>query len=76
MDNPDYYQDVWLGVLGNQPKDFSKVPTVEQEKLLDYYDGLPSGTPRLQARCKDAALDAALVSLRGLVPAYGTDRCT
>jgi len=75
MENKDYYDDVWLGVLGNQPKDFSKIPTVEEEKLLDYYDGLVTGSPRLAARCQDAALDAALVKLRGLTPAYGTDRC-
>jgi hypothetical protein len=75
MENSDYYEEVWLGILGNQPKDFTKIPTVQEERLLVNYDGLPSGTPRLQARCRDAGLDAALVKLRGLTPAYGTDRC-
>jgi len=76
MEHEDYYNDVWLDVLGNQPKDFSNVPTLEEEKLLDYYDGLPTGTPRLQARCQDPDLDAALVRIRGLTPAYGTNRCS
>jgi len=75
MEHEDYYEDVWKGVLGNQPKDFTKVPTISEEKLLNRYDDLPTGTPRLQARCQNADLDAALVRLRGLVPAYGTDRC-
>jgi hypothetical protein len=75
MEHKDYYKDVWLGILGNQPKDFSKIPTVKEEKLLNYYDSLATGTPRLQARCKDAELDAALVRIRGLTPAYGTSRC-
>jgi len=75
MEHEDYYNDVWLDALGNQPKDFSKIPTVEEEKLLIYYDGLATGTPRLSARCQDADLDDALVRLRGLTKAYGTDRC-
>ena len=75
MEHKDYYKDVWLGALGNQPKDFSKIPTEKEEGLLTYYDALPSGTPRLEARCKDAELDAALVRIRGLDPAYGTYRC-
>jgi hypothetical protein len=75
MEHKDYYKDVWLGILGNAPKDFSGIPTQEEEKLLNYYDSLDTGSPRLQARCKDAELDAALVKIRGLEPAYGTSRC-
>jgi hypothetical protein len=76
-EHQDYYDDVWKGILGNQEIEFGQIPTVEEEKLLDYYDSIDSdnATARLQARCKDAELDAALVSLRGLKPAYGTDRC-
>jgi hypothetical protein len=75
LQNEDYYEEVWKGTLGNQEIDFEKIPTVQEEKLLNYYDGLPTGTPRMAARCQDADLDAALVKFKGLVPAYGTDRC-
>jgi len=75
-DNKDYYNKVWLGVLGNKPIDFSKVPTVKEENLLNFYDNIPSGSLRLEARCKNKDLDNALVKYRGLKPAYGTDRCS
>lgn len=74
--NSAYYGQVWLNedVLDNDPIDFDEIPTVEEENLLDYYDNIPSHL-RLQARCGNEKLDAVLVKWRGLVPAYGTDRC-
>ena len=73
--NSAYYNEVWLGILGNQKIDFSKVPTEGEENLLNKYDSLAAGSPRLAARCASKALDDALVKYRGLSRAYGTDRC-
>jgi len=73
--NRDYYETVWLGVLGNQKIDFWKIPTEKEELLLNKYDSLPAGSSRLAARCASKELDDALVKYRGLTRAYGTDRC-
>ena len=76
--NQDYYNKVWLEILNNKPIDFSKIPTIKEENLLNFYDNIPSADAKakLAARCKDRELDAALVKYRGLKPAYGTDRCS
>ncbi|MBA7466124.1 hypothetical protein ES707_01299 [subsurface metagenome] len=71
MDNVDYYRDVWLGVQGNQPKDFSEIPTREVWNLYQTYQSLPSGGPRLDFRAKHPELDAWLVSAKGYTPIEG-----
>jgi len=71
MDHVDYYRDVWLGVLENQPKDFYKVPTREVWNLYQAYQSLPSGGPRLDFRAKHPELDAWLVLKFGYKPIEG-----
>jgi len=67
--NPEYYQTTWLGVLGNKPIDFKKVPTANVESLLDIYDNLPtSGKQREAFRAQHADLDTYLVDVIGLKP--------
>jgi len=73
--NEDFYRDVWLGVWGNKPIDFTKVPSEKVEALLEQYDALPAGEARLKLRCKNKELDDWLVNTKGFTPCYGTDRC-
>ncbi len=35
MEHPNYYRDVWLKLLGRDPKDFSKVPSKEFEDFFN-----------------------------------------
>jgi len=75
MEHRDFY-DLMLSLgIWTEERDFSKIPTVKEENWLKYYDNIPSHL-RLQARCGNKDLDAALVKWRGLKPAYGTDRCS
>ena len=68
MAHPDYYKDVWQGVLGNQEMDFSKVPTREVWNLYQTYLTLPSGSPRYDFRAKHPELDDWLVRTKGYTP--------
>lgn len=58
-------------------KDWKPKPilTGEQQRLIDVYEGLPAGSPRLHLRCEDEWLDNYLVETRGYTPCYGTYRC-
>ena len=56
MENKEFYQamidlDLW------QPRDFSKVPTKEVYELYKTYQGLPTGTPRLNYRKANPTLE-------------------
>jgi hypothetical protein len=76
QENPDFYNDIWLGEWGNQPIDFDRIPSKEVEYLLNKYDAMPAGNNRLKLRCQNEDLDDFLVNVRGLKPCYGTSRCT
>jgi len=73
MENKEFY-DVMVDKGIWQPRDFSKIPSRDEARLLEYYDGLDANK-RLSERCQDEKLDAVLVKFKGLEPAYGTDRC-
>jgi len=72
MENKEYYRDVWLGVLGNQPIDFKKIPTREVFDLYQVYQNLPLGSARMGYRIENPELDAWLVLSKGYKPATGT----
>ena len=46
IEHPDIYKEVYLGFLGNQPRDFSKVPTREIFAKYLEYQKLPKGKRR------------------------------
>ncbi len=56
-ENTDYYNDVWLGVLGNKKKDFSKVPSVKVESLYTEWQKLPIGSARREFEALHTDLD-------------------
>ncbi len=62
-DNLNYYNEVWLGVLGNQPIDFDKVPTVQYEKTLVEYEKRALGSDRYDFRGRNLEFDAEGVRL-------------
>jgi len=72
--NSEFYR-YFVEVLGHKEVDFSRVPTETVENLWNKYQTLETGNPRLELRCKNAELDAWMVSAQGYAPAYGTDRC-
>ena len=50
-DNPEYYQEVWRGLLGNQAIDFSRIPSEQFETAYLAYSVLPTtGTERRDFR--------------------------
>lgn len=64
QEHPDYYKDVWLGILGNKPKDFSDVPSREFWKTYTTeYTNLPTGKPRLDYRARNLWFDKEGVTL-------------
>jgi len=73
MDHVDYYRDVWLGVQGNQSKDFSKVPTKEVWNLYKEYLKEDKGQHRLDFRAKYPELDQWML-LTGKVSKLVGDR--
>lgn len=74
-EHQDYYQEVWIGLLENDPIKFDRVPSEKMEMMLDKYFNLPSGSPRLLLRCKHEELDDYLIKVYGYKPCYGTWRC-
>ncbi len=62
-DNQSYYNDVWLGILGNQELDFDKIPTVKFEETLTEYEKLDLGADRYAFRGNDLVFDAEGVRL-------------
>ena len=36
-ENPDFYRDVWLGIMKNDPVDFSKIPAKEYDDIYDQF---------------------------------------
>jgi len=75
MENREFYRMMVDKGLW-QERDFSKIPSRSESKILDAYYKLDLGNARLQARCEDKKLDDLLVRIGGLKPAYGTERCT
>jgi len=65
-DNPEFYQ-YWLQELDHQPVDFSKVPSSDEQRILDYYDNLPK-EQRSQWRYVHPDYDIILVKYRSLTP--------
>jgi len=74
QENPEFYR-YWVEVLGHKEIDFSKVPSVEIERLWNDYQEAELGDDRLRIRCQVPEFDAWLVNAKGYTPAYGTDRC-
>ncbi|KKK57395.1 hypothetical protein LCGC14_3054900, partial [marine sediment metagenome] len=62
-DNEDYYNEVWLGILGNQEIGFDKIPTVEFEETLIEYERLDLGADRYNFRGDNLDFDAEGVRL-------------
>jgi len=79
MEHPEFYaimidpeimgEDAW------QPRNFEGVPTRDVFKKYKRYKDMESVKSRLWYRCHNEELDDWLVDVKGLVPAYGTDRC-
>ena len=70
-ENKEFYQDVWLGILGNQKIDFDRIPTREVFDLYQVYLSLPLGSARMGYRIENPELDAWLVLSKGYKPATG-----
>ncbi|KKM72435.1 hypothetical protein LCGC14_1420580, partial [marine sediment metagenome] len=68
QENETYYNEVWLGVLENSEKDFSKVPTVEFEESFTQYDELEPGRDRYKYRAENPEFDAEGVRLEKWLP--------
>ncbi len=62
-DNPDYYNEVWLGVLGNKEINFDRIPTVKFEDTFIEYGKLELGNERYTFRGNDLNFDAEGVRL-------------
>ncbi len=60
---PNYYTEVWLGILGNQVVDFDKIPTVKFEEKLAKYEKLDLGADRYNFRGADLDFDTEGVRL-------------
>ena len=71
MDRPEFCKAMYDLGIWIEPRDFSKVPTREVWNLYQIYQGLPSGTPRLDYRAKHPDLDAWLVLKFGYKPISG-----
>jgi len=56
-ENLDFYNEVWLGIWGNEPIDFDGIPSIEVERLYEQYQMLPLGNPRLDFRKANPALE-------------------
>ncbi len=65
MENEDYYNDVWLGVLENQPKDFDRIPSVEVEALYEQWQRMDLGKQRRDFEAKYPELDQWLHLTKG-----------
>jgi len=57
MEHPDIYKEVYLGFLGNQPKDFSKVPTREVFTKWLVYNALKTRYEKDAYRLENPDLD-------------------
>lgn len=59
IDHPDFYKEVYLGVLKNERRDYRKVPTKQVfAKYLIYLNDRVSGKPREDYRWDNPDLDA------------------
>ena len=58
MEHTDFYKDVYLKVLGNQGRDFTKVPAREVFNKYLTYLTLAKGDARMQYRIDNPDLDA------------------
>jgi len=72
MEHKEFHDTMYKLGIWTEERDFSKVPTREVYALYQTYQGLPSGTPRLDFRAKHPDLDAWLVLKFGYKPI--TDR--
>jgi hypothetical protein len=63
MENQDYYREVYLGILGLQKRDFSKVPTREIGAKYITYKKMDTGMERDQYRIDNPDLDEWGVSV-------------
>jgi hypothetical protein len=68
MEHEDFYNMMLEMGLWTEPRDFTKVPTREVWSLYQIYQGLPTGTPRLDFRAQHPELDAWLVLAFDLKP--------
>lgn len=68
IENPDFYENVYLGVLGLKPKDLEKVPSKKVWNLYLIYSKLPAGNPRFDFRARNPELDAWLVLYFDMTP--------
>lgn len=68
MEHEEFYDTMLEMGIWTEPRDFSKVPTREVARLYETYQGLPTGTPRLDFRAKHPDLDAWLVLKFGYKP--------
>ena len=58
MEHPDFYKEVYLGILGKPRKDYRKVPTRQVFALYQRYQGLPLGKARAEFRARHPDLEA------------------
>jgi len=63
VEHPDFYKEVYIGVLGNQERDFTKVPTREVGAKYIHYKTLTSQMERDQYRLDNPDLDEWGVSV-------------
>ena len=71
QEHEDYYNKVWLAkdILGNQPIDFDKIPSVEVEASIGKYNTLPTtGKDRLIYRHEHPDFESWLVDQKGYTP--------
>jgi len=61
MEHREFYNTMLRLGIWTEERDFTKVPTVEQERWLRYYDNLPKHL-RLEARCGNKALNDAVMN--------------
>jgi len=68
MENTKFYQEVYISLLGNKPKDFTKVPTRAVFKKYLKYDALPHQFAKKEYRLNNPDLDAWGVIAFGWTP--------
>ncbi len=68
MENIEFYRNVYRGVLGNEAKDFTKVPTRRVFNLYLNYLALPHLAAKDEYRSEEPELDAWLVDKFGFTP--------
>ena len=68
MEHPDFYKEIYLGILGNERKDYRKVPTREVFTKYQEFLGLIEGKPRDDFRWDNRDLDDWLVLKFGYTP--------